>query len=143
MNRGSCQTLRQETADTGVSLYAPASRDARTTRFQAWPHSPVRTLPQKGMQITGKRGKRDASSACNQNIPALSAQSNSTGVELECCEHRQWPHFARQTPRGHHHTVQDRYAVFPRIPPGVLNILRAANFLIHLHHCQGVSVCSS
>lgn len=80
MNRGSCQTLQQETADTRVSLYAPASPRCQDNKVSSLAPQPSADTPQKGMQITGKRGKWDASSARNKNIPVLSAQNNSTGV---------------------------------------------------------------
>ena len=46
------RSQQQETADTRVSFYTPASWDASTTRFQAWPHGREQTPPWKGMQIT-------------------------------------------------------------------------------------------
>lgn len=65
MNRGPCQMLQQETADTRVSFYTPASLRCQNNKVPTGLRAPSRHL-WKGMQITGRGGDRDGSSPGTQ-----------------------------------------------------------------------------
>lgn len=97
MNRGPCQMLQQETADTRVSLYAPASRDARTTRFQAWPHSPEQTPPRKECRSLAKGANGMPALLATRTYRFFQHRTIPLVLLLECCKQRQCPHFVCQT----------------------------------------------
>lgn len=91
-NRGPCQKLQQETADTRVSFYTPASPRCQDNKVSSLAPQPGADTPWKGMQITGKGGKVDAGSA-RTGTYRLFQHSSSTGVAPGGLLATRRPHF--------------------------------------------------